>query len=243
MSNSINTNVQAQVALQTLNATTAQLNNTQNQISTGLKVADAKDDSAIWSIAQTMRSQNSALDSVSASLNRGVSTLGVANTAGTAISDLLTQMQSAVLAASDNSLDAASRSSYQQKYASLAQQVNTYIKNAQFNGVNMLDGSTTTYSALANADGTSTIAASGQNLSLATAFSGGALGTASTLTGTGAPGTATTAITAPTKFDISVDGGTAIAVTLSATGGSAGNGKYTASTRSTTRPASPAWPR
>ena len=228
MSNSINTNVQAQVALQTLNATNQSLANTQNRISTGLKINDAKDDSAIWSVAQTMRSQNSALDAVTASLNRGKSTLDVANTAGTAISDLLTQMQSAVLAASDPSLDQTSRNSYQQKYASLAKQITTYVKNAAFNGVNLLDGSTATYSALANADGTQTISAQGQNLTLASSYTGGVAGVASNLVGTSLPGAATTAITAASKFTISVDGGTAIAVTLSATGGSAGNGKYSA---------------
>ncbi len=228
MTNSINTNYGAQVALQTLNATNSALATTQNRISTGLKINDAKDDSAVWSVAQTMRSQNAALDAVTASLNRGVSTLNVANTAGTAVSDLLTQMQSAVLAASDTSLDQTSRNSYQQKYASLAGQISTYIKNASFNGVNLLDGSTTKYSALANADGTSTITASGQNLALATSYTGGVQGTASTLTATAAPGTATTAITAATKFDVSVDGGTAIAVSLSATGGANGDGKYSA---------------
>ncbi|MBE7219514.1 MAG: flagellin [Caulobacteraceae bacterium] len=228
MANSINTNVSAQVALQTLNATNQSLANTQNRISTGLKVNDAKDDSAVWSIAQTMRSQNAALDSVTASLNRGKSTLDVANTAGSAISDLLTQMQSAVLAASDTSLDQASRNSYQQKYASLATQISTYVKNAAFNGVNLLDGSTPTYSALANADGTQKITAAGQNLSLAASYTGGIAGVPSVLTGTAAPGTATTAITQPSTFTISVDGGAAISVGLTATGGSGANGKYSA---------------
>ena len=229
MSNSINTNVGAQVALQTLNATNAALTNTQNRISTGLKVADAKDDSAVYSIAQTLRSQNAALDQVTASLNRGVSTLNVANTAGTAISDLLTQAQSAVLAASDKSLDQQSRASYQQKYASLANQISTYIKNASFNGVNLLDGSTTSYSALANADGTSTITTSGQNLSLATGYTGGVTGTPSALDGTGAPGLATTALTQNSAFTVSVDGASPVTVSLLSTGGSNSNGTYSAS--------------
>ena len=230
MSNSINTNYGAQVALQTLNATNKALDTSQNRISTGLRVASAADDSAVYAIAQNLRSQNTALDTVTASLQRGVSTTGVASTAGSAISDLLTQVQSTVLAASDTSLDASSRAAYQQKYQSLTSQISTYIKNASFNGVNLLDGSTANYSALANADGTSTISVSGQNLKLATSATGGSIGSFSTVAGSATPptlGTYATRVTGASTVNIALDGGTAIAVSLSATGGSAGNGTYT----------------
>ncbi len=229
MSNSINTNYGAQVALQTLNATNSALNTTQNRISTGLKVNSAADDSAVYAIAQNLRSQNTALDTVTASLNRGISTAGVASAAGSAISDLLTQVQSTVLAASDTSLDAASRAAYQQKYQSLTQQISTYVKNASFNGVNLLDGSTSNYSALANSDGSSTISVAGQNLKLATGATGGSTGTYSSIAGSAtAPTLAAYAnrVTAASTLSISVDG-TATTVNLSATGGSQGNGTYT----------------
>ena len=230
MSNSINTNYGAQVALQTLNATNTALNTSQNRISTGLKVASASDDSAVYAIAQNLRSQNTALDTVTASLNRGISTTGVASTAGSAISDLLTQVQSTVLAASDTSLDPSSRAAYQQKYQSLTSQISTYIKNAAFNGVNLLDGSTANYSALANADGTSTISVAGQNLKLATSATGGAAAVVSTIGGSATPPTLSTTggkVTANSTFTVQLDGGTAIGVNLTATGGSAGNGTYT----------------
>ena len=210
MVNSVNTNYGASIALQTLNATNSALSSTQSRISTGLKVNDARDDSAAWSVAQTMRSQNAALTAVTASLSRGTSTLDVANTAGSAVSDLLTQMQSTVLSASDSSLDDASRASYQQKYQSLANQVKTYLKNAAFNGVNMLDGSTKSISALANADGTSTITAVGQNLSLATNSSGGTAATLTTQTAANGPGVTANvfAISQPTSFTVTTAGNT-----------------------------------
>ncbi len=229
MANSINTNYGAQIALQTLNATSRDLSTTQNRISTGLKIASAADDSAIYSIAQTLRSQNTALEAVTNSLNRGKSTVDVANAAGSAISDLLTQIQSTVVAASDTSLDASSRASYQQKYSSLSAQISTYINNANFNGVNLLDGTTSSYTALANADGTQTIKVAGQNLKLATGYTGGSAGTFSSLAGAAAgPGVATTAgkVTQASQFTVSVDGAAAVTVSLSATGGSLGNGQY-----------------
>ncbi|MBE7217844.1 MAG: flagellin [Caulobacteraceae bacterium] len=229
--NSINTNYGAAVALQTLNATNAALNTSQNRISTGLKVNSAADDSAVYSIAQSLRAQNAALDTVTTSLNRGISTTGVASTAGSAISDLLTQVQSTVLAASDTSLDAASRAAYQQKYQSLTQQISTYVKNASFNGVNLLDGSTSTYSALANADGTQTIKVAGQNLTVATGATGGSIGTYSSIAGSStAPTLATygTRVTQASTLTVNVDN-VAYTVNLSTTGGSQGNGTYTTS--------------
>src|SRR5256885_14450102 len=110
MSSSVNTNVGALVALQNLNATTTQLQRVQSIISTGLKVASAKDDGAIWAIAQNQRSTASSLDAVKDSLNRASSVTDVGLAAGSQISDLLTQMQQKALAASDTSLDTASRS-------------------------------------------------------------------------------------------------------------------------------------
>jgi flagellin len=230
MPSSINTNRAALVALQTLNSTTASLDKVQDRVSTGLKVATARDDSAVWSIAQTLRSTNLALDSVTASLNRGKSALDVANTAGTAISDLLTQAQQTILAASDKSLDQQSRDSYQQKYSSLLKQVQTYVDNATFNGANLLNGSVATYSVLANEDGSQTIQIPGQNLNIATGYTGGSAGTFSSVAGAAAgPSIAAYAnrITAASTFTVAVDGTAAVTVNLSATGGSAGNGTYT----------------
>jgi flagellin len=81
MSASVNTNVGAMVALQNLNATTSQLANVQNVISTGLKINSAKDDGAIWAIAQNQRSTASSIDAVKDSLNRASSVTDVARAA------------------------------------------------------------------------------------------------------------------------------------------------------------------
>src|SRR5882757_67197 len=87
--NSINTNVGAMIALQNLNATNTDLTTTQNRISTGLKINSAKDNGAIWAIAQNSRADVSALDSVKDSIQRGQSTVDVAMAAGQTISDIL----------------------------------------------------------------------------------------------------------------------------------------------------------
>src|ERR1700741_3192846 len=110
--NSVNTNVGAMVGLQNLNKTQSARATTQNRINTGLKVASAKDNGAIWAIAQNQRATSTSLDAVKDSLQSGQSTVDVALAAGGSVSDLLLQMKEKALAASDTTLDAASRSAY-----------------------------------------------------------------------------------------------------------------------------------
>ena len=141
--NSVNTNVGAMIALQNLNSTNNTLNNVQNRVNTGLKVASAKDNGAIWAIAQGMRGESSALNAVKDSLMRGQSTLDVAVAAGESVSDLLIQMKEKALAAADESLDDADREKLNDDFTSLRDQIAKVIENAEFNGVNMLDGTGT----------------------------------------------------------------------------------------------------
>jgi flagellin len=163
---SINTNVGAMIALQNLNSTSMQLQNVQNIISTGLKVSSAKDNGAVYAIAQNQRADVSALDSVTDSLNRNASVVDVAMSAGDSITDLLTQMKSKALAASDTSLDTTSRDAMQTDFNSLRDQITSTLANASFNGIDILDGSTSTLSALTNASGTGHLTVQGENMSL-----------------------------------------------------------------------------
>ena len=91
--NSINTNDGSFIALQNLAATNSALNATQDRISTGKKVAMPKDNGAIWAIAQNLRGASQSINAVKNSLDRAQSTVDVAMTAGTNVSDLLLQMK------------------------------------------------------------------------------------------------------------------------------------------------------
>ena len=193
---SINTNVGAMIALQNLNSTNNQLEGVQNIISTGLKVASAKDDGATYAIAQGQRANVSALDAVKDSLNRGSSVVDVALSAGDSVTDLLTQMKDKALAASDTSLDTTSRAAYASDFNSLRDQITSTLENASFNGINILNGQNGSISALANASGTSVLTVQGENMSL-----GGSIvtvGTAATFA------TATSASNLLTTLDSSI---------------------------------------
>ncbi len=183
MTSSVNTNVGAMVALQNLNATTNQLQNVQSIISTGLKVASAKDDGAIWAIAQNQRATASSLDAVKDSLNRASSVTDVALAAGGQVSDLLSQMQSKALAASDTSLDTASRAALNTDFISLRNQVSQVVSNASFNGINLIKSGATNVAALANSTGSSVLTVVAQDLSVGGAnVTVGATGTIGTVT-------------------------------------------------------------
>jgi flagellin len=178
MSFSVNTNTGAMTALQYLNETQGQLNKTQNAINSGLKVASAKDDGAIYAIAQNQRGAVAGYQSVINSLQNGSSAIDVALSAGQSISDLLIQLKQKALSAADPSLDTASRQALNSDFTALRDQISTIVKNAVFNNFNLVDGSTNMVQALASADGTRRITTQAQNMSL----SGGIVTLASTAT-------------------------------------------------------------
>ena len=197
MTFSVNTNVGALVALQNLNATSKDLQTVQGRINTGLKVASAKDNGAIWAIAQSQRAQSSSLDAVKDSLQRGQSIADVALAAGGTVSDLLLQMKAKALAASDTSLDTSSRNALNEDFKSLRDQITTVVTNADFNGSNLLSNGAADLTSIGNADGTSVITVAAEDLSLGNGNV--------TVTSTSTIGTVTTAIAMISAVKVSID--------------------------------------
>ena len=164
--NSVNTNSGAMIALQNLQRTNAELATVQDRINTGRKVNSAKDNGAVWAIAQSQRAEVSSLNAVKDSLQRGQSAVDVAISAGESISDLLIQLKEKALAAKDTSIDTAARTALNEDFKSIRDQIAKVVSNAEFNGVNMLKSGGTTFKALANADGSSTIDVAAEVLKL-----------------------------------------------------------------------------
>lgn len=167
MTNSVHTNVAAQIALQNLSTTNSRLADVQSRISTGLKVQGAKDNAAIWAIAQTQRADVGALGAVKQSLDRATSIADVALSAGESISDLLNQLKEKVTAAKDSSLKTQSRQLLDADFKALMKAIKSAVDNAAFDGGNILNGSLTTgIKFLANADASAFVTLSSKNLSL-----------------------------------------------------------------------------
>jgi flagellin len=196
MSLSVNTNVGAMMALQNLNATNMELSQTQNRINTGKKVASVKDNGAIWAMAQGQRANSQSLNAVRDSLNRGSSGIDVAIAGGEAVSDLLVQMKEKALAASDTSLDTASRTALNEDFKALRDQISKAVSNADFNGVNLIKTGATAIAALANADGSSKLTVAAEVMALG--------GSIVTVAATGTIGTVTTAAAMITTLNTSI---------------------------------------
>ncbi len=168
---SILTNNSAMVALQTLNNINKGLNDVQSQISTGLKVGTAKDNAATFAISQVMRSDVAGFQSISDSLDLGASTLAVASNATDQISNLLNEIKGKIVNSGEAGFDA---QTIQNEIVSLRDQVTSIVGAAQFNGTNLIDGTSGALNILSSLDRdasgavtTSNITVAAQNLSTA----------------------------------------------------------------------------
>lgn len=167
MTLSVNTNQPALIALQNLNKTNDEMGGVQSRINTGLAISSAKDNAAVWSIAQDQRADRSALNAVKMSLDRATSITDVALAAGESVSDLLTQMREKVVAAKDTSLSTSSRTALNADFQGLLKNLTQVINSATFDGANILNGSEpTNITFLADADAATVITLNLQNLSL-----------------------------------------------------------------------------
>ena len=138
---SINTNIAAMTALQTLSQTNKDLLVTQNRVSTGLRVKDASDNAAYWSIATTMRSDNMAVSTVQDALGLGAATVEVAVTALNSSIETVSKIHAKLVAARAPGLD---RGKIQSEINELQAELRNTAQSAVFSGENWLVGNSDT---------------------------------------------------------------------------------------------------
>lgn len=212
MAFSVNTNSGAMAALQSLSATQRSMSTTQARITTGLNVASTKDDSAKYTVAQTLRGDLGKLGAVTTSLNNAKSVTDVAVAGAQQVSDLVNQMKSKALEASDAGLDNESRKAISNDLLTLKKQITTVIEGSTFNGTNLLKGTAATaatdgkVSALQSING-DTLSVSNQALSEAadTAYGNSSTDTAITNIGLTDDGTAATGSGAAAALSTDLD--------------------------------------
>ena len=134
---SILTNQSAMVALQTLRGINSNLTQVQAEISTGKKVANAKDSASIWAISKVMESDVKGFKGISESLSLGESTVAVARQASETVTDLLTDIKGKIVASQEENVD---RTKIQTDIDALRSQINSVVGAAQFNGLNLITG-------------------------------------------------------------------------------------------------------
>ena len=146
---SILTNNSAMVALQTLKGINSSLEMTQSEISTGKSVASAKDNAAVWAISKVMESDVKGFKSVSDALALGESTVSVAQQAAETITDLLTEIKEKATAATGDNVD---RGKLNADVTALKERIASVVGTAQFNGLNLVNGSTASTNVLSSLD-------------------------------------------------------------------------------------------
>ncbi|MBX9864305.1 MAG: flagellin [Hyphomicrobium sp.] len=133
---SLNTNIAAMTALQTLNQTNKEMLVTQNRISTGLRVKDASDNAAYWSIATTMRSDNMSVSTVQDALGLGAATADVAVTSMNNAIEAVSKIKAKLVAARAPGLD---RAKIQSEISALQTELRSTAESAVFSGENWLN--------------------------------------------------------------------------------------------------------
>lgn len=137
--NSVNTNVGAMVALQSLNRTNEALNTTQKRVSTGYRVSDAKDDGAAFAVAQSVRADVAGLTAANEQLGGVKGVLDTAIAGLTKVSDTMTKIRETLVRLADDTLNTNQRAQYNAQYEALRTQVQNFIADATYNGRTLLD--------------------------------------------------------------------------------------------------------
>ena len=204
---SILTNNSSMVALETLRNINRNLETVQSEIATGKKVSNAKDNAAVWAVSTVMSSDVESFKAISDSLNLGSSTVGVARSAAEKVTSTLEEIKTLIVGAQGENVD---RAKYQTDIAEKISLIEGYVSAAQFNGLNLINGSSSAdvnvLSSLDRSSGGSVsasfIAVERQDLSVANTGSAATFGT--------------TAVTNTTIID---NGGTAAGTAASLAGG------------------------
>lgn len=140
--NSINTNTQSLIALQSLNLTNSQLSVTQKRVSTGFRVADARDDGGAFAVAQSVKSDMAGVVAVNEQLGGVKGILETTFAALSVVSDTMKQIRATLTRLADSAISTGQRKTYQDQYELLAKQVTNFVDDAFYNGRTLLSTDT-----------------------------------------------------------------------------------------------------
>lgn len=136
--NSVNTNIGASIALQSLQLTNTQLQAAQKAISTGYRVADATDDGAAYAVAQRVRSDVGALTSSNEQLGNIKGLVTTTLSALTAVSNTLNTARGVLVKLADTSVTGNERTQYAQQYSALVASIKTAFQDAKYNSKSLV---------------------------------------------------------------------------------------------------------
>lgn len=136
--NSVNTNLAAMTALQSLNRTNDALGVVQKRVSTGFRVADAKDDGGAFAVAQTVRGDVAGLTAANEQLGGLKGIVDVTLQGLGQVSRTMVELRTVLTRLADGTINDAQRAQYEQQYTQLQTQAQRFIEDATYNGRTLL---------------------------------------------------------------------------------------------------------
>ncbi len=136
---SIKSNSSALIALQQLNAVNKELDSVQERIASGYRINEAKDGASSYAVAQKQRAEKDGYDAVDQSVQRGINILDVSIRALETLSNLLIEMKTKAVQASNPALSATDRQLIDTSYQSYVAQISTVINAATYDNFNLID--------------------------------------------------------------------------------------------------------
>lgn len=136
----------------------------ETRIATGLKVGSARDNGTVWAMARGMRAANESRTAAMRSIDFATGTVEVALAAATGISDVMGEMKSKLVAATDKGLDEQSWRTLMGEYIALGNEITRLVDAAEFDGKNLLEAGATDLSVLINDDPSETMTIGAEDL-------------------------------------------------------------------------------
>jgi len=136
--NSVNTNIGATVALESLNATTSQLQATQKQIATGYRVNDATDDGAAYAVAQRVRSDVGALTTANQQLGDATGLVTTTLTGLNQVSNTVNDARNVLVTLANGDTQGTERTQYIAQYTSDVANIKSFLQDATYNGKTLI---------------------------------------------------------------------------------------------------------
>jgi flagellin len=135
---SVNSNMGATVALESLSSTTSQMDNAESQISTGYRVSDAQNDGAAYAVAQRVRSDVATLTTSNQQLGSADSLVGTTISSLNDVSNTLISIRSTMTELGNSGLDSTSRGQYTAQLKQLVTQVSSFLQDSSYNGKSLI---------------------------------------------------------------------------------------------------------
>ncbi|MCA8943279.1 MAG: flagellin FliC [Planctomycetes bacterium] len=140
----INTNVASINAQRNVAQVNERLAGNFRRLATGLRISTAADDAAGLAISERLRAQTRSLEQAKRNANDGISLVQTAEGAMNEVSNILTRMRELSVQSANGSVSDQDRTTLNEEFRSLVDEVDRISRSTEFNNINLLDGSQST---------------------------------------------------------------------------------------------------